>query len=715
MSTAVSREATLGLPAALVRVAREGGVELERVRAEQLLRDAQSAWPGKERQRWDKWLREAAASASLRCRIADLTPRDALRAAADGAMLAGAVNGADEVVLLLGDDRGRSYLATGEIDTKQRVSYPELKELFDDADPAQPIRWVIIDHPQLCDADEARHLSHSPVRRYGRLLRAEWSDIWIVIVFAFFAGSLSLATPIAVEALVTTVAFGSLLQPVVVLAALLFGFLAFAAVMRALQVYVVEIIQRRMFARVSADLAYRLPRVDHQSITDAFGPELVNRFLDVATLQKVSATLLTDGISVVLAALVGMTVLGFYHPWLLGFDVLLLLTVVAGLFVLGRGAIPTGIVESKYKYRLTAWLEDVMRCPSGFKTHGGADFANDRANEIATGYLNYRRQHFGVLFGQILFILALQAIAGTVLLGVGGWLVIDNRLTLGQLVAAELIVAMILASLAKLGKHLEGFYDVVAAVDKLGILFDLPIERLDGVLALPDGEGLNIRLTRVSHPYGGRTLAKGLSLAVASGEKVAVLGPPGSGKTTLMQMLFGGRTPASGHVEIEKNDPRDLRPDVLREHVALAGEPELFEGTIAENIEVGRPGISATDIRSAVDAVGLLDVVLSLPDGLDTKINASGRPLSLSQRRLLTLARALAGQPRLLLIDGMLDTLPDEPRNGLIELITSSDQPWTVVVATGHRAVAERFDRILKLEADDPPPAVVPIASGETA
>lgn len=715
MASAPPNEAALPLPSVLIRLAREAGVALERVRAEQLVRDAQSAWPGGERRRWDKWLREAAASASMRSRVADLTPRQAIRAAADGAMLAGATGESGGLVLLLGDGAGHARLAVGELNDARSVSANDLKEWLDVAEPAEPIRWVVVDHPQLSDADDARHLSHSPVRRFGRLLRAEWSDIWIVLVFAFFAGSLSLATPIAVEALVTTVAFGSLLQPVIVLAALLFGFLAFAGVMRALQFYVVEIIQRRMFARVSADLSFRLPRVDHTSITDAYGPELVNRFLDVVTLQKVSATLLTDGINIVLATLVGMTVLGFYHPWLLGFDVLLLLTVVGGLIVLGRGAIKSGIDESKYKYKLTAWLEDVMRCPSGFKTHGGADFANDRANEITTGYLSYRKRHFGVLFAQIVFILALQAIAGTVLLGVGGWLVIDNRLTLGQLVAAELIVAMILNSLAKLGKHLEGFYDVVAAVDKLGILFDLPVERLDGVLTLPDGEGLRVRLNGVRSKRGGPSLSASLTAAIDGGERVAVYGPTGSGKSTVLDMLFGAEEPIRGHVEIEHSDPRDLRPDVLREHVALAGEPEIFAGTIAENVHVGRPGITATDVRNALHLVGLLDTALSLPDGLETPINASGRPLSTSQQRLLTLARAIAGQPRLLLVDSLLDSLPDQEQADLVAMLTDRDRAWTVVVATGRRAVADRFDRTIHLKGDDLPPAVVPIASGGPA
>ena len=181
---------------------------------------------------------------------------------------------------------------------------------------------------------------------------------------------------------------------------------------------------------------------------------------------------------------------------------LLVLLIVAGLYVLGRGAVSSGIDESKMKYKLTAWLEDLMRCQRAFKTGGGAEFAVDRANLLTANYLSSRRSHFSILFRQITFVLALQAIAGTVLLGGGGWLVIRGQLSLGQLVAAELIVTTILTSLAKLGKHLEGFYDVVASVDKLGALIDLDVERHDGLLRVADADrdepdGLNVKLDNV--------------------------------------------------------------------------------------------------------------------------------------------------------------------------------------------------------------------------
>ena len=425
-------------------------------------------------------------------------------------------------------------------------------------------RWLFVE-PQLQVPSDEHHGHDSPLKRFLSILRPEWNDIWIVLVFAFFAGVLGLATPIAVEALVNTVAFGRLLQPVVVLALLLFGFLAFGGAMRALQTIVVEIIQRRLFARVAADLAFRLPRVRQDTLDDRDGPELVNRFFDVVTIQKVTAYLLLDGSAIVLTTLVGMVVLAFYHPWLLGFDLVLLATVVSGVLLLGRGAVRTGIDESKYKYQLAAWLEDVIRCHRTFKLDGSVTFATDRTNYLTSRYLSARRDHFRVLLRQIVLLLGLQAVAGTILLGFGGWLVIQGQLTLGQLVAAELIVAIILGALAKLGKHLEGYYDVMAAVDKLGYLFRLPLERSNGLLQMPPADELSVKLTEVNYELNDRAVFRNnLSLEIREGERVGGNGRSRGGQEYLVRSAVRSEVPHDG----TSGDSRDGPPRRASRHPA---------------------------------------------------------------------------------------------------------------------------------------------------
>ena len=686
------------LAGVLVRISRECEAPIEHLRAEHLVREAREAWPGDESELWGKWLLESCRCLNLRVREAVLSVAEAQHLAEDGAAVVGLWREGRGLIVLV----GCGDVAQGEIDDRVSVSAADLEEASSGSPP--PLPWLVVEHSERFDASSDPHVSHRPLTRLVRLLAPEWNDIWVILVFAFLAGLLSLSTPIAVEALVNTVAFGRMLQPVVVLAALLFGFLSFAGIIQAMQTYAAEVIQRRLFARVSADLAYRLPSIDAGRLGGAYAPELTNRFLDVVTLQKVVAQLLLDGVNIVLATLVGMAVLAFYHPWLLGFDVLLLVIVVVGLVVLGRGAIRTGIDESKYKFRLTAWFEDLTRCGTAFKPAGGAAFAVDRANLLTTNYLSHRRSHFTVLFRQIVFVLGLQAVAGTVLLGGGGWLVIQGQLSLGQLIAAELIVSVILASLAKLGKHLEGFYDLVAAVDKLGVLFDLPVERHDGVMLLDSpGRGLPVSLKDVRVGGARGRLPEGLSLEIGPGERVAFVGAANSGKSALCRMLYGAVDPAAGRVAISGVDPMDIRPDVLRASVALVAEPEVFEGTLADNVHLRRKNVGTKECRDALEAVGLLDDCLDLEQGLDTPLTAAASPLSGGQQRLLMIARAIATRPKLLVVDGTLDGLPDEQLEGALATILDPDRDWTVVIATGRRDLADRLQRVIQLTAPPSP------------
>ncbi len=257
----------------------------------------------------------------------------------------------------------------------------------------------------------------SPWRRLLFILRPESADIGVVAVFSAVVGLLALASPIAVEALVNTVAFGRFLQPVVVLSLILLTFLAFAATLRVMQAYISEIIQRRIFVRVVSDLAYRLPRVQRSAFDSLHGPELMNRFFDVMTLQKTAAMLVLDGIAMALQTIIGMLVLAFYHPYLLGFDIFLLVCLAVIVFALGRGAVRTAIEESSAKYGVAAWLEELAGSTVAFRSNGGARRAWDVADGLATEYVRARRRHFRVLIRQGIFAVGLQAIGGALLLG----------------------------------------------------------------------------------------------------------------------------------------------------------------------------------------------------------------------------------------------------------------------------------------------------------
>lgn len=548
------------------------------------------------------------------------------------------------------------------------------------------------------EADSHEHHALPPLRRLVRILRLDGRDIWVILVFAVGVGILSLATPIAVELLVNSIAFGSLVQPVLVLSLILFICLAFMAGMQLIQTIVVELMQRRLFVRCVADLAYRLPRVRTSAFDQQYGPELVNRFLDVAIFQKSLATLLLDGLFIVLQAIVGMIVLAAYHPYLLGYDVILLAMIAGIIFVLGRGATVTAVEESRAKYDTTSQLEELARLPISIKMGAGPAQATLAADRSARRYLRARATHFRILLRQIIASFGMQVVSSTVLLGLGGWLVIQRELTLGQLVAAELIVGNIARSFAKFGKYLESFYDLLAATDKLGHLFDLPLERRSGDSLPQSQKAMSVEIKDVGYHYPHcADVFANLNAVLPPRSLTAIVGCSGSGKSTLLELLYGARLATGGYIKFDNVEVRQIDLEKLRSEVAMVQHPEILAASIFENIRWGRADLTVSDVNQILDAVGLLDTILQLPAGIDTVLTQTGRPLSWSQSRAIVMARALVGRPRLLLIDGFLDGMAEELKRRIADVVFAPSAPWTLVLVTNDKLLQDRCQRSITL------------------
>jgi len=542
----------------------------------------------------------------------------------------------------------------------------------------------------------------APFHRLVALLRPEAQEIRIILILSMISGVLYLATPLTVDAVVNNFAFGGeqpvYVQALIVLAVFLLFLLGMLGLLRGAQEYAMEIIQRRLFVRLTADLSFRLPRVPLEVLETHQGPELVNRFFDVVTVQKSASGLLLDGINVIFSTLIGLVVLGFYHPLLLLFAGIMLLLLLLVLFLPGRRAVRTSIEESYAKHAVVGWLEQIAMFPLLFRASGAAEMARTRADQLALQYLEARKSHFRVLMGQIIGLLTLQAIASATLLSIGGWLVLRAELTLGQLVASELIVASIVAAIMKLGKHLESWYDALAAVDKLGYLVDLPIERESGEKPKAPESGLRVELRGVGYtPTDGNPVLLDQTLEIRPGSRVGIVSPGGLGGSALLDLMAGLRSPTTGQVLLNGVDLRLWQLEELRKQVFLVRGQDIVQGTLLENIRLGRPEIGIDEVNRAVEYVGLNSLVHQLPDGLATMLSPGGHPLSGSQRSRLILARAIVRKPRLLLVDEALDGLETETLERLESALFDAREPRTLILVTRDPDLIRRCDQVLRL------------------
>jgi len=537
--------------------------------------------------------------------------------------------------------------------------------------------------------------SHSPLQRLQKLITLEKEDIGILITYGVGIGVLSLATPVAVQALVNTLAFGALFQPLLVLTLILLVLLGFSNSLVALQFYVVEMLQRRLFVRIFGESATRLQQARYSANSDYHLPELTNRFFDVVTLQKTASVMLLETLGYVLQTVIGMVLLAFYHPLLLAFDLFFVCALAFILFGMGKNGLASAIEQSKAKYKAAAWLEDIASNQILGKSSENRAYLEAQTDQIAKNYVDACTTHFKVLSSQNMGALILHTLANTLLLGMGGWMVISNQLSLGQLIAAELVVGAMIYGLTRLGKTLDNFYEMLASVDKLGYLLDLQQEADQGGAPDLTDQPFQVDIKNLSLPEGLHLdTINNFSCLLAPGDSLVISG--GIEKGSLLDAIYGLRQPSSGQICLNGQDLRDLNLGHIRNTVSLVRDAEIFAGTLLDNVLLGRV-LSLSNVRQTLDIVGLSETMAELPDSLATSLLANGSPLTHEQCLRLTLARALIGRPRLLLLDNVLDRIDNRVLPAILDYLLTENMPWTLIATSQRADIIARFPRQIKI------------------
>ncbi len=549
--------------------------------------------------------------------------------------------------------------------------------------------------------DEAEPLS--TFRRLMRLLGNEKKDIWYIYVYAMVIGLISLSLPIGIQSIINLISGGRFINSVVVLISLVIVGVLVSGGLQIMQMTLVEILQRRIFAKASFELAYRIPRLKMESLAGYYPPELMNRFFEIVNIQKGLPKLLIDISAAFLQIIFGLLLLSFYHPFFVVFSGFLVALVYLIFHLSGKKGLETSLKESKYKYKIAQWFEELARTLSTFKLAGTTNLPLEKTDRFVNNYLIYRKKHFGILILQYGNVLAFKTLVTAGILILGTILVVDRQITLGQFVASELVIIIVVGALEKIVLNIDVFYDLLTGVEKLGDVTDLPLERPKGFIdELPYREnGMELKLKDVhfSYPNSEKEALNGLTMDISSGSRFCISGYSESGKETLARLLGGLYTSYTGNFSVNGISFRDVEINHYRDRVSKNFDrSEIFDGTILENITLGKPGISYRDVAEVLEKLHLMDDINRLPQGILTDLVGTGNMLANSVLEKLIIARCLVVKPELLIISYPVFMLEKTDRNNIYNLLMDRNQPLTVGFVSNDEDLMAACDQVFLLD-----------------
>ncbi len=532
------------------------------------------------------------------------------------------------------------------------------------------------------------------------LLKLDKKDVLQVFYYALFAGVVNLSLPLGIQAIINLIQGAQISTSWIVLVVLVTGGVAFGGMLQLMQIRIVENMQQKIFTRASFEFTYRFPKIKMAELRDYYPPELANRFFDILNVQKGLPKLLLDFPAALLQIFFGLLLLSFYHPFFIIYGILLLLLFYVVFKFTAQKGLDTSLDESKQKYKVAHWIQEVARSLVSFKLSGKTSLALDKNDVLVTQYLKSRESHFRVLVMQFLQLVGFKVLVTAGLLLIGGLLVLNQEMNIGQFVAAEIIILLVVGSVEKLILGLETFYDLLTSLEKLGQVVDKELEAQDGESPFGPNEDLTIELENVSFGFNGKDkVLNDISLAIAPRSSHLIIGPNGSGKSTLLRLIAGIIEPTAGNIYVNNISLRGINANHYRTFVGQSlTEESPFEGTILENITFGDTTISQKDLYWALDNVGLTQFIKQQPKGINTVIYPEGKQIPYTIAKKIVLARSIVHKPKLLILKDALNQFDDIEAMKIISFLTDPSNPWALIVASHDPKWSVHCDRIITMD-----------------
>lgn len=539
----------------------------------------------------------------------------------------------------------------------------------------------------------------TPWQRFVGLLELDKRDIKQVFYYAIFAGLVALSLPLGIQAIINLIQGAQVSTSWIVLVIIVTLGVAFQGVLQLMQIRILENIQQKIFTRSSFEFVYRFPKITLHELRNDYPPELANRFFDTLTVQKGLSKILIDFPAALLQIILGLLLLSFYHPFFIIYGILLILLVFILFKSTAKKGLKTSLLESKKKYNVAHWIQEVARSLISFKLSGKSSLAMNKNDQLTAAYLDARESHFKVLMHQFIQMIGFKVLVTLGLLLIGGLLVINQQMNIGQFVAAEIIILLLISSVEKVITGLESFYDVLTSLEKIGQVVDKELEKQGGQDPFLDQKEIQIELNDVKYNSpDGEEILKDVSFTLSSKDRIHLIGSSGSGTTTLLKIISGLIPSSDGDLFINNISSKAIWPNLYRANIGqvLPGQSP-FEGTILENIIFDKKQYDPKQLDKTLELLGLLNFIKKQPNGIHTVLHPEGQKIPFTISKRILMARAIMHEPKLLLLKDPLENFEDQEAEKIIKYLTSPKRNWGLIVSSNNPVWRHNCTRTVQL------------------
>lgn len=537
-------------------------------------------------------------------------------------------------------------------------------------------------------------------RQLGAAIQALFAhdskQYWIVLVFAVQAGALTLAIPLAVQMFVNSVTFIGTTQPIIILTLVLLGVLSLSAVLQLLQFRTVEKLEQRFFGQ---NLVRFIESIPHLKNTEEYPrSHLAMRFWELISVQKNIKSLFIEALALLLQMISGLILIAFYHPWLLVFGMMLVFAVYFLIRATRQTSINRRYELSHIKHELANFSHDLSLHSHVFLGNQSKRYLQFKIDHLLGEFLNARRYYFSSVMSQNVGLMLVYVIGSSMLLGIGGLLVLKEQLALGQLVASEIVISSVLYNLWKFGLKIESIDSFFVSSFKFEEIFKHVHHHGDGKES-PNLEPFSFKLQNITHP--SLPFSEPIQKEFQGRSHILLWGPPGSGKSLICQLISGEVRPAQGYAELCSIDLREIQEASLRDYIVRVRQDEIIYGSILENVRCLRPEATVAEVRKILEDLDAIESISELPEGIDTLVDDQDPRLSRRTRILITIARALISKSPVLIVDELLDGLDPRCLARTLNVLKQSESTKLLLITSSQDSLKAEFNQIWEVQHAD--------------